>query len=134
MYKHDIELRVRYAETDQMGYVYHGVYATYYEVARVETLRQLGVAYKELEEKGTLLPVVDLQIKYLRPATYDEQLRIETTIVEPPGVTLKFMYNCFNAQGEKINEASTTLAFIDKKTQRPTRPSKELRDLLAPYF
>lgn len=134
MYKHDIQLRVRYAETDQMGYVYHGVYATYYEVARVETLRHLGVAYRELEEKGTLLPVVDLQIKYLKPATYDEQLRIETTIVEAPTVTLKFKYRCYNDAGEKINEATTTLAFIDKATQRPTRPSMELIDLLAPYF
>ena len=82
MYKSEVKLRVRYAETDQMGYCYYGNYAQYFEVARVESLRSLGVAYKDLEDMGILLPVTHFQIKHLKPAFYDENLSVKSYIVK----------------------------------------------------
>ncbi|MBP6403824.1 MAG: acyl-CoA thioesterase, partial [Bacteroidia bacterium] len=84
MYTSEIQVRVRYAETDQMGYVYYGNYAAYFEVARVEALRSLGFSYKKLEEDGLMLPVLDFSVKYFKPAYYDDVLTIKTTIRELP--------------------------------------------------
>lgn len=134
MFEHEINIRVRYAETDQMGYVYHGEYATYFEVARVETLRQLGLVYKELEQKGTLLPVVELNIKYLKPGLYDDEITIRTTINEMPTSLLKFVYEAQNAKGEILAKATTSLAFISKESGRPTRPPAELTSALQSFL
>lgn len=112
-------LRVRYAETDPMKYVYYGNYATYFEVARVELFRHLGMSYDEIEKSGIWLPVSEYKIKYLKPALYDQILTIHTYIRKlPSGVRIEFDYEIFNEQQEKITEASTTLFFLDAKSNR----------------
>lgn len=122
MFVFDHKIRVRYAETDQMGYVYYGNYAAFYEVARTEMLRQTGISYKELEEMGVMLPVIELHTKYFQPARYDDLITIRTTIRERPGVRIKFEYEVFNEQGELLNTGMTQLVFVDmQKTGHASR-------------
>jgi acyl-CoA thioester hydrolase len=125
------KLRVRYAETDRMGYCYYGNFAAYFEVARVEALRSLGISYKKLEDDGIILPVLDYQIKYFKPAFYDEELRIETTIDKVKGVRILFSYKTFNEQNEQINQASSTLVFVDVETKKPVSPPAYLLEILS---
>jgi acyl-CoA thioester hydrolase len=134
MYKTETKIRVRYAETDRMGYVYYGNYATYFEVARVEALRELGFSYRTLEDSGILLPVLDFTIRYRRPAYYDDELTIRTTIPELPGARIKFDYEVLNAAGEVITVASTTLVFIQKDTGKPTAVPAEILEAWKKYF
>jgi acyl-CoA thioester hydrolase len=122
MYMHTTKIRVRYSETDRMGYVYYGNYSVYFEVGRVDALREAGISYKELEDNGIMLPVLEYNIKYFKPAYYDDQLSIRTVIEEIRGSRIFFTYKTYNESGELINEASTTLVFVDRKTGRPTRP------------
>ena len=126
MYQHEITLRVRYAETDQMGYVYYGNYAQYFEMGRVEMLRSLGVSYKSMEEKGVMLPVLEYSSRYIKPARYDEELKLITRLPELPKARIRFEYELFNEQDELLNKAETTLVFIDKASQRPCRPPEDL--------
>ena len=119
MYTHKTKLRVRYGETDQMKYAYYGIYAQYFEVGRVELLRSLGITYKELEELGFALPVVNYNINYKKPAFYDDELTIETTIKEPPSIKIIFNYRTLNEKGEVLNTAETTLVFVNKETGIP---------------
>ena len=105
-------LRVRYGETDPMKYVYYGNYAEYFEVARVELFRELGMPYDEIEKLGIWLPVSEYQIKYLKPALYDQILEIHTYIKKIPGVRIEFDYEIYNEAKEKITEAKTTLFFF----------------------
>lgn len=121
MYSFETKLRVRYSETDKMGYCYYGNYASYFEVGRVETLRSIGVSYKEMEDEGILLPVVSFEIKYIKPAFYDDELTVRTTIQEIEGVKIKFLYETFNNKNEKLNFGETVLVFVDAKTMRPMR-------------
>ncbi|MFA7686444.1 MAG: thioesterase family protein [Moheibacter sp.] len=117
-----ISLRVRYGETDQMGVVYHGNYATYCEVARVEFFREIGLPYKELESRGVMLPVVELNLKFLRPAYYDELLLIETSIPEiPKSARIRFDYTIRNENGDILTTGHCLLAFVDMETRRPVR-------------
>lgn len=134
MYRSETSIRVRYGETDQMAYVYYGNYAMYYEVARVESLRQLGVTYKELEASGIMMPVLENHSKFLGPARYDELLRIVTTIREKPGVKIKFEYEIFNEQNRLINQGETLLAFVDSKSGRPVRTPEMMIRVLGPFF
>ena len=134
MYKSETQLRVRYAETDQMGYVYYGNYAMYYEVARVESLRTLGFAYKELEDMGIMLPVLENKTKFHRPGKYDELLTIKVTIPEKPALKMKFSYEVYNESNELINSGETILVFIKKETMKPCRMPKVMDDLLSPFF
>jgi acyl-CoA thioester hydrolase len=134
MYTSETFIRVRYGETDQMGYVYYGVYALYYEVARVESLRQLGLTYRELEEMGVIMPVLENHSKFLAPARYDDLLRIVTTLREKPGVRIKFEYEIFNESNTLIHQGETLLVFIDKKSNRPCRPPQPMQEVLASYF
>ncbi len=134
MYHAETQLRVRYAETDQMGYVYYGNYAMYYEVARVESLRKLGFAYKELEAMGIMLPVLENRSKFHRPGKYDELLTIKVTILEKPALKMKFVYEVLNEASELINTGETTLVFIKKATMKPCRMPKVMDDLLSSYF
>ncbi len=134
MYKHEIQIRVRYAETDQMGYVYYGHYATYFEVARVEMLRSLGFNYKKLEEEGVLLPVLSFTIKYIKPAYYDNLLTVKTVIPEAPAARIKFLYETFNEKNELLNTAETVLVFVNKKTGRPTLPPDDLMEVMMKFF
>ncbi len=120
MISNEIQVRVRYAETDQMGYVYYGNYATYFEVARVELLRSIGFSYKKLEEEGIMLPVFEFTIKYFKPAFYDDLLTIKTIIPEKPTARIKFHYETFNEKGVLLNKAETTLVFINRTSNKPT--------------
>ena len=128
MIKTETTLRVRYGETDQMGFVYYGVYAQYYEVGRVEAMRSLGFSYREMEESGVLMPVINLTINYKKPALYDDEVRIVTTVKEMPGVRITFHYECFNQKNELLNNGSVTLVFIDKARNKPTQPPQWFMD------
>ena len=119
MYSFETNIRVRYAETDQMSFVYYGVYAQYYEVGRVELLRSLDISYKKLEELGFALPVVDLNISYKKPAFYDDLLTIRTTIKQMPSTRIAFYYETINSKGELLNTGEVALVFVDKKTGKP---------------
>ena len=134
MIEHDIRVRVRYAETDQMGYVYYGNYATYFEVARVETFRSIGFSYKEMEEDGILMPVLELKTKYIKPAFYDDELTVKVMVKEKPGVRIKFEYEVYNSKEQLLNVAETTLVFISKNSGRPSVPSERFLDLMSSYF
>ena len=134
MYISETSVRVRYSETDQMGYVYYGNYAMYYEVARVESLRQLGLTYKEIEDMGVMMPVVENKSRYLAPARYDDLLRIVTTLREKPGVRIRFEYEIFNSDNTLINRGETLLVFINKETNRPCRQPPAMQKVLAPFF
>ncbi|MGL6037533.1 thioesterase family protein [Soonwooa sp.] len=111
-------IRVRYAETDPMKYVYYGNYATYLEVARVELFRSLGISYDEIEKRGIFLPVSEYQIKYIKPALYDQVLNIKTFVKTKPGVRIIFDYEIYNEYDEKITEASTTLFFLNAENNK----------------
>ena len=132
-FKNSNQLRVRYSETDQMGYCYYGNYAQYFEVGRVETLRKIGISYKHLEEKGIMLPVIDFYVKYKIPAKYDDKLTIQTKIIEIKGAKIKFEYVITNESNQTIAISATTLAFISKKTMRPTIPPKDFIELISQY-
>jgi acyl-CoA thioester hydrolase len=119
MISNETKIRVRYGETDQMGYVYYGNYAQYFEVGRVELMRQLGMSYRDIEERGVMLPVLDFNIRYFKPAFYDEELTIVTTINEVPAVRITFYYKTLNAEGTLLNEGKTTLVFVNKSTNKP---------------
>ncbi|MBS1975977.1 MAG: acyl-CoA thioesterase [Bacteroidetes bacterium] len=134
MYTTETTIRVRYGETDQMQYVYYGNYAMYYEVARVESLRQLGLTYKELEAMGIIMPVLENHSEFLFPAVYDELLRIVVTIPEKPGVRIRFHYEIFNEKGQLIHRGRTLLAFVNQKTGKPCRPPEAFQNVLSPYF
>jgi len=128
MYTHKTELRVRYGETDQMKFAYYGIYAQYFEVGRVELLRSLGITYRELEEMGFALPVVNYNIDYKKPAFYDDKLTIETSIHEIPKVKIVFNYKTINEKGDLLNTAETTLVFVDSETGKPCLPPDILID------
>lgn len=134
MYTHTTQIRVRYGETDQMAYVYYGNYASYFEVARVEALRALGMSYKELEEEGIMMPVLENHSYYHRPAIYDDLLRIEVSILEMPSVRIAFHYKLYNEAEQLVHSGETKLAFINAKTKRPCRPSEKMLALLRPFF
>jgi acyl-CoA thioester hydrolase len=134
MYISETSIRVRYSETDQMGYVYYGHYAMYYEVARVESLRQLGLTYREIEEMGVLMPVLENKSRYLKPARYDDLLRIVTTLREKPGVKIKFEYEIYNGENILIHEGETMLVFINKNTNRPCRQPRAMEKVLQRFF
>lgn len=130
-FSHQIKLRVRYSETDQMGYCYHGNYAQYFEVGRVEALRELGMSYREMENNGFMLPVSELSIKFHYPALYDDELTIITKIASVEGSRLYFEYEIKNESGKMISTAKTTLAFISKSNMRPIAPPESFTKLLS---
>ena len=123
-------IRVRYGETDPMKYVYYGNYAEYFEVARVELFRTLGISYDEIEKRGIFLPVSEYKIKYLKPGLYDQLLEIHTYIKKTPGVKIEFDYEIYNEDKVKITEASTTLFFLDAETNKIVRCPDFLLDLI----
>ena len=114
-------VRVRYGETDQMGVVYHGNYASYFEIARTEWLRNLGVTYKELENKGIMLPVISLFFNFIKSAKYDDVLTITVILKKKPLVKIEFDYEIYNQNKEKISTGNSVLAFMDMKTNKPMR-------------
>ena len=135
MYSSETEVRVRYGETDQMGVLYYGYYALYYEVGRAEAVRQLGFTYKQLEELGIIMPVVELHSQYLRPARYDDLIRVKTIIKElPAGSKILFHSELYNEQGELLNRGITTLVFYDPVSKKKVSMHDELRKRLEPFF
>ena len=134
MYKSKIKIRVRYAETDMMGYVYYGNYASYFEVARVESIRKLGFSYRKMEDEGIALPVLDFSIKYFKPAFYDDELTIETTVTELPKARIHFTYQTYNADGILLNQAQTTLVFFNKNSMKPCLAPEEFTEAMKKYF
>ncbi len=126
MYSFDTEARVRYGETDQMGYLYYGNYALYYEVGRVELFRSLGMTYKALEEEHhIMMPVLSMQQRFVRPAFYDNLLTIRTTIRKMPQKTVTFHHEIFNEAGKLVNGGSVRLAFVDTVTGK-TVPAPDI--------
>ena len=131
MYSFETKIRVRYGETDQMSFVYYGVYAQYYEVGRVELLRSLGLSYKEFEAMGFALPVVNMNIRYKKPAFYDDELTIKTTIKELPSAKITFHYETLNENRELLNIGEVILVFINKKTGKPCSAPKVIMNKLT---
>jgi acyl-CoA thioester hydrolase len=135
MIKATTKIRVRYGETDQMGYAYYGIYAQYYEVGRVEAMRMLGFSYKDIEARGLLMPVVEYCINYKKPAYYDDEISITAFIREKPdGVRLPFEYECRNSVGELLNTGHVTLVCMDKNTNKMCRIPQWFMDAMAPFF
>jgi acyl-CoA thioester hydrolase len=126
----ETQIRVRYGETDQMGVVYHGNYAQYFEVGRLEWLRSFNISYKKMEEDGIILPVVSLSIKYKKSALYDDVINVKTELVKKPTASIEFDYEITNEKGEILATATTVLAFIDKSTNRPMRCPKFILEKL----
>lgn len=131
MINHEIKIRVRYAETDKMGYVYYGNYAIYFEMGRVELLRSLGLSYKSLEDSGIILPVRDFSIRYIKPAYYDDLLTLQTALTELPERRIHFKYTLYNETRELLCRAETTLVFVDRATNRPTSPPENVLSAMA---
>jgi len=119
---HEFNVRVRYAETDQMGVVYHGNYAQYFEMGRVEWLRNLGLSYAFMENNGVMLPVVSLTINYKKPARYDDLLTVRTILKKQESVRIEFDYEIYSEKGELLTTGNSVLVFVDMKTGRPIAP------------
>lgn len=134
MFVHETEIRVLYSDTDQMGYMYYGDYAKYFEFARTEAIRSFGLTYKELEASGVMMPVLSLHTKYIGPAKYDDLLRIKTSIKKLPGTRILFEYEVFNPEDKLITICDTTLVFVDMKTGRPVPCPEVLFNPLKSFF
>ena len=134
MFTHTTKIRVRYGETDQMGYMYYGNYAEFYEVGRVEMLRSLGLTYSSMEATGVMMPVLELKCKYLKPAYYDEEISVKVIMNKMPGVKIFFEYELYNEAGTLINRGETLLAFINMASKRPSLPPQDFLDALKPFF
>ncbi len=134
MYTSDTKVRVRYGETDKMGYVYYGIYPLYYEIGRTELMREFSFSYKKIEDMGIILPVKTLDIKYHKAAQYDDLLTIRTTIKDLPGVRITFYYEILNEVGELLNEGTTMLIFVNEKTRKPIKAPSELLKQLDQHF
>jgi acyl-CoA thioester hydrolase len=135
MFTSTTQIRVRYGETDQMGYLYYGNYALYYEVGRAESIRDLGFTYRQLEEMGIMMPVVELNVQYFRPALYDDLITVKTILKElPDGSKIQFHSELYNEQQQLLNKGITTLVFYDPKEKKKTNIPQELFVRLAPYF
>lgn len=129
MYISETNIRVRYAETDQMGYVYYGNYPAFFEVGRTEALRQLGTSYHQLEERKVMMPVISMNLKYFKPGKYDDLLTIRTTIKEVPKMRMFFIYEVFNEAGELLCSGETILVFVSMERNRPVPCPDWLTDI-----
>ncbi|GAA4309760.1 thioesterase family protein [Mucilaginibacter gynuensis] len=134
MFENSTKIRVRYGETDQMGYVYYGNYAEFFEVGRVDMLRSIGMTYRAMEESGIMMPVLEMKCKYLKPALYDEEITIKVIMEKMPGVKIHFRYELYNEQQELIHIGETLLAFINMKTNRPCLAPNEFIEKMKPFF
>lgn len=134
MYSTDTEIRVRYGETDQMGVVYHGNYARYYEVGRVEALRKLGLSYRGMEESGIMMQVLEIQSRFIKPAYYDDVITVRTLLRELPSVRISFDFELYNPSQELIHTAKVELVFVRSIDKRPVKCPDDMLALLQPYF
>lgn len=131
---HETQIRVTYKDTDRMGYSYYGNYPTYYEIGRTEFLRDANLTYKQLEDDGFLLPIVKMNINYLKPAKYDDLLTIRTIYKKLHSVKVEFEYEIYNQNGELLNKGETLLAFVDINTRKPKAAPKYYLDAMSKYF
>ncbi|MEO6631640.1 MAG: thioesterase family protein [Mucilaginibacter sp.] len=134
MFEHSTKIRVRYGETDQMGYMYYGNYAQFYEVGRVEMLRSMGLTYSGMEASGVMMPVVELSCKYLKPVLYDEEITVKVIVKEMPRIRIHFYYELYNEKQELINTGETLLVFINMQTNRPCLGPEDFRDKIKAFF
>lgn len=135
MFNSETNIRVRYSETDQMNVVYHGNYAQYFEVARAEAIREMGITYKEMEEMGIVMPIVELHTKFLRPAKYDDLLTIKTQLRElPTDHRVEFHHEVYNEEGKLLTIGRVVLYFLDAKTMARAMMPAALASHLLPYF
>lgn len=134
MFDFTTSIRVRYADTDQMGYVYYGNYARYFEIGRVEALRSLGIAYKDLEASGVMMPVLENYSKYIRPALYDDMISLRVMIKEPPTARIRFDYEITNENGDLIHFGHTVLVFVSIATKKVVAFPRELNEVILPFF
>lgn len=122
IYTYIHQMRTRYAETDQMGYIYHGKFLEYFEVARTEMIRDLGFSYKDLEDLGVMLPVINVELNYKRPVFYDELMNIRVSIYDRPDTRLHIYYDVLSAEGKTKVEGRVVLCFVSQETRRPCQP------------
>ena len=134
MFEHSSKIRVRYGETDQMGYMYYGNYAQFYEVGRVEMLRSMGLTYSGMEASGIMMPVVELSCKYLKPALYDEEITVKVIMKEMPRIRIHFNYELYNEKQELINTGETLLVFVNMQTNRPCLAPEDFRNKIKAFF
>lgn len=135
MFTSETKIRVRYAETDQMGVVYHSNYFPYFESARAESIRQLGFTYADMEKMGVIMPVVDVHCKYLRPARYDDLLTIKTVLKELPlHHKIEFHHEVYNEGGQLLVAGKVTLYFVEAGSMKKTGMPQPLLDRIQPYF
>lgn len=131
---HDTQIRVRYGETDQMGFLYHSHYVDYFDVGRTELMRHIGIPNTEVEAAGTMLPVVHVEIDYKNPAHYDDLVTVRTILKQLPGVKIRFDYEVYRENGELITTGAVVLAFMHTDTKKACRPPALLMEKLAPFF
>ncbi len=135
MFTSETQIRIHYALTDQMGVVYYGNYAQFYEIGRTESIRELGFTYKEIEAMGIFLAVTDMHIRFLRPAKYDDVITVKTTLTEiPEHHKIVFHGEIFNVEKQLLNTGVVTLYFVDSKSMKRVNMPKELKEKLEKYF
>ena len=128
------KIRVRYSETDQMGYSYYGNYAQYFEIGRTEWLRDIGISYKELEDNGVMLPVINMNVTYHKPAKYDDLLTIVTSLNKKPLVRIEFDIKIYNEKNDLLTTGYTSLVFVDMKKNTPTKAPQYVLDKIDEVF
>jgi acyl-CoA thioester hydrolase len=134
MFCSETMIRVRYGETDRMGYLYYGHYPEYFEVSRTDMIRSLGLSYKGIEDRGIIMPVRSLKVDYRIPAQYDEMLRVKSCLSKLPEIKLDIDYEIFNQQDKLICTGNTVLAFVDAKSRRPRRAPDFFLEAVRKYF
>jgi len=131
----ETQIRMHYALTDQMGVVYYGNYAQFYEIGRTEAIRQLGFTYKDIEAMGIIMPVVEMNSKFLRPAKYDDLITVKTTLRElPTGHAINFFFEIFNEEDKLLNAGNVVLYFMEAVTMKRAKMPTELEEKLKGYF
>ena len=135
MFTTETQVRVRYAETDQMGVVYHSNFFLFFESARAESIRQLGFTYADMEKMGVIMPVIDVHCRYLRPAKYDDLLTVKTMLKELPiHHKIEFHHEVFNEKDELLAVGKIILYFMEAKTMKRTSMPAQLLEKFQPYF
>ena len=135
MVSYDSSIRICYADVDLMGFVYYGNYLKFYEIARGESMRALGMSYRSMEESGVMMPVVKAELNYKKPAHYDDLITVRTFVKElPQGARMDFYYEVYNQEGQLLNHGFSQLAFVKKDSGMPCRCPGYLSELLKPYF
>jgi acyl-CoA thioester hydrolase len=130
----ETQLRVQYYETDQMGVVHHSNYIRYFEIGRTEMMRRIGLTYKEVEDSGTVMPIIGVEARYFFPAHYDEIICVKSFIKEMPKARMTVYYEIYNEQGKLLADGNTTLAFLNKETGRPQRAPESMINLFSQYL